>query len=81
VPAWWVCGKLNGSGAVVKFSLRPGATNRQALAAGLKKAGEEFRRGGNDELAFWQGRARGQQRHPPKEIQRMARSARRRRRH
>ena len=36
VPGWWVCGKLNGSGAGVKFSLRPDTPNRQALAAGLK---------------------------------------------
>ena len=36
VPGWWVCGNLNGSGAGVKFSLRPDTPNRQALAAGLK---------------------------------------------
>ncbi len=35
VPGRWVCGKLNGSEAVVKFSLRPGSASGQALAVRL----------------------------------------------
>ena len=37
VPDWWVSGKLNGSEAIVKFSLRPGSANGQALVVGPGK--------------------------------------------